>query len=206
MLSCGHEKAQFGAPLCSHLRTCRQPWLEYVKWYKGSGLTTEFICVACAEAREKGLPVEAEYVCEECFEYATREVGDLTKVGGQPEILISSEQFEGTLQKSEFPYELGKVVDIAPVCQGSQSVWLLLTEDGRLYRFDARQGETDAAGAINLPVEVPGSPFRGHTLNRRLHASQNGEFAAVVNDYGRYGQVVDLRSGKVNLTLDGGEY
>jgi hypothetical protein len=28
----------------------------------------------------------------------------------------------------------------------------------------------------------------------------------VVNDYGRYGQVIDLRSGEVTLTLDGGDY
>lgn len=204
MLSCGHEKTAFGVPLCLHLRTCRQPWLQYVKWYTGLRLNTELICVACGEAREKGLPVGTEHVCEECFEYATTEVGDLLKIGGQPQILISSEQFDGTLHKTEIPHELGKVVDIAPISGESQSLWLILVDDGRLFRFDARDAK--AVGACNLPSEVPSEPFRGHALTPHLYASQNGEFAAIVNDYGRYGQVVDLRSGKVTLALDGGKY
>lgn len=36
--------------------------------------------------------------------------------------------------------------------------------------------------------------------------SPRGEFAAVVNDYGRHGQVLDLCSGRVTMTLDGGDY
>jgi hypothetical protein len=83
MLSCGRERTQFAVPLCLHLRTCRQPWFKSVKWYIGSGLNTEYICVPCAEAREKGLSVEAEPVSEQCFEYATTEVGDLVKAGAR---------------------------------------------------------------------------------------------------------------------------
>jgi hypothetical protein len=160
----------------------------------------------CAEARAKGLPVAVEYVCEECFEYATREVGDLTKTGGQPEVLVLPEQFDGALIGSEIPTELGKIIDIAPICQERSSVWLLLNESGRLVRFDATNGKTEVAGVTNLPVEVSGTQFRGHALKQRLYASRNGEFAAVVNDYGRYGQVVDLRTGTITLTMDGGKY
>jgi hypothetical protein len=43
-------------------------------------------------------------------------------------------------------------------------------------------------------------------MKRRLHCSKRGEFAVVVNDYGRYGQVIDLRSGAVTFALDGGDY
>jgi len=43
-------------------------------------------------------------------------------------------------------------------------------------------------------------------LRRRLHVSWRGDFAAVVNDYGRHGQVLDLRSGRVTMMLDGGDY
>jgi hypothetical protein len=145
-------------------------------------------------------------VCEACFEYATREVGDLTKTGGQPEIRLSSEEFHAALNKTGIPNELGKIVDIAPICQDQRSVWLLLVENGRLFRFDAHNSKAEAAGATNLPAEVPGKPFREHTLRRRLYASQNGEFAAVINDYGRHGQVIDLRSGQITLTMDGGQY
>jgi hypothetical protein len=206
MLSCGHEKTPFGVPLCSHIRTCREPWLSYVKWYVGSGLNTEFICVPCAEAREKGLPIQAESVCEECFEYATTEICDFSRTGGQPEIRIVSTIFDGTLSKTAIPSEFGRVVDIAPINQESQSIWLMLAEDGRLSRFDAHSGKAELVGAIEIPAESAEDPFRGHTLRPHLHVSKDGQFAAVVNDYGRYGRVINLQSGKVTLMLDGDEY
>ncbi|MEZ4446946.1 MAG: hypothetical protein R3B72_48145 [Polyangiaceae bacterium] len=36
--------------------------------------------------------------------------------------------------------------------------------------------------------------------------SRDGRSAAVVNDYGRQGQVIDLRHGRVTMQLDGGDY
>jgi hypothetical protein len=57
--------------MCWHLRACRDSWINYVKWYIGSGLDAELWCVPCAEEREKGLPTEAEYVCEEWNRAAT---------------------------------------------------------------------------------------------------------------------------------------
>lgn len=206
MLSCGHEKTQFGVPLCSHLQACREPWLNYVKWYTGSGLTTEFICVSCAEAREKGLTVAAGPVCQECFEYATTEVGDLVRTGGHPEIRVLSTRFDGTLNQTAIPRQFGKVIALAPVDQEHRSIWMMLADDGRLFRLDAHSGETDLAGSTKTPSEAARSPFRGHTLKPRLYVSRDGHFVALVNDYGRYGQVIDLQSGKVTLTLDGGDY
>lgn len=198
----------FGVPLCLHLRTCRQPWLKYVKWYTGSGLDTEFICVPCAEAREKGLSVEAEPVCEECFEYATTEVGDLVKTGGKAEIRIRSAELNPTLKRTGIPRELGRIADIAPIPKESSNIWLMLAENGGLFRLDVSNGEwAKLESASKLPeVEVDRPAFLGHTLRRHLYTSPRGEFAAVVNDYGRYGQVIDLATGKITLTLDGGNY
>ncbi len=206
MISCGHEKTPFGIPLCVHLRTCREPWLSYVKWYVGSGLDVEFICVQCAEAREKGLTVKAEVVCQECFEYATTEVGDLVRTGGQPETRIHPAPFNSALSEAVIPSECGKIVDIAPVNQESRSTWLMLAQDGTLFRFDAQDRRAEVVGSVQIPFEAASAPFAGHTRKLHLYASQGGEFAAVVNDYGRYGQVIDLQSGKVTLMLDGGAY
>ena len=108
--------------------------------------------------------------------------------------------------KTEIPNNGKAIVDIAPVNQESQSNWLMLAEDGGLLRFDAHSGRSELVGRIELPSESARDPFAGHALTRRLHASHNGEFAAVVNDYGLYGQVIDLRSGKITLNLDGGDY
>lgn len=206
MLSCGHDRTPFGAPLCSHVRACREPWLSYVKWYTGSGLEVELICVPCAEARETGVSVEAGSVCEECFDYALTEVCDFKRTGGKPEIRIRSAPFNTAVKKAAIPKECGRIVDIAPVDQENRSTWLLLADNGDIFRLDASIGTWEKLGAVVLPSEPELDPFRGHTLTSRLYLSRGGEFAAVVNDYGCYGQVLDLRSGKVTMTLNGGDY
>lgn len=192
--------------MCTHLRICREPWINCVKWYIGSGLDTELLCVPCAERREQGLAVEVANVCEECFDYATTEVCELVKTGGKPEIQIRSEPFNTTLKETSLPKELGTILDIAPVNYSPDSIWLLLAEDGKIFRFDAETGDVAQVARSNMPSERNHKPWPGHTLKPRLHASSSGEFIAVVNDYGRYGQIIDVRSGEVTLSLDGGDY
>jgi hypothetical protein len=139
-VSCGHLKTLFGAPLCVHLRSCRQPWLNYVKWFIGSGLDAEFICVSCAEERAKGLSTETAFVCEECFQYATTEIGDLIRAGGRPEIRIVSEPFNPAICETPIPSNCKKILDIAPIKHESRSTYLLLAENGGLWRLDAQKG------------------------------------------------------------------
>src|SRR5687768_18605352 len=134
MLACGHEKAAFGWPMCAHLRACRKPWIYYVKWYVGSQLDVELLCSACAEERKAGRQVPAELVCQECYEYATTEVGDVVGARGTPQICHRAEPFDLTLRTAALPKEVGAVVDIAPVDRSGRSIWLLLAADGRLIR------------------------------------------------------------------------
>jgi hypothetical protein len=205
MIACGHEKTPFGEPLCAHIRDGRTRWIKAVKWFIGDDLKTEIICVPCADDRENGLPVEAEPVCEECYEYLTSLMGDLVGCRGKPRILTRPEDFNSTLTNSAIPKQIGAVVDIAPIDQERRSVWLMLAEGGAIIRWDADTGDWLHLGAVDVPAEPDRQSGMG-SPRRRLHASGNGNFVAVVNDYGHYGQVVDLSSGKVTLTLDGGKY
>jgi hypothetical protein len=97
-------------------------------------------------------------------------------------------------------------VDIAPVIHGHVSAWLILAEDGVIARLDADTGAWSRLASTTVPAEPGREPWMGHVPRRRLHASPDGNFAAVVNDYGRHGQIIDLRSGAVTATLDGGDY
>jgi hypothetical protein len=54
MLACDHERNPFGSQMCIHLRTCRDPWIDCVKWYTGSGCNAELLCVPCVQKREPG--------------------------------------------------------------------------------------------------------------------------------------------------------
>lgn len=206
LLACGHERTPFGAPLCTHLWSCREPCISYVKWHHGTGLDAQLLCVPCAEDREKGLAVEAEFVCEECFEFAITEVGDLIGFRGSPGILTRPEPFNSALQETALPKGFGTIVDIAPVDQDHRSVWLMLAESGVVIRFDADTGDWACVLSVTIPSEPTHNPRMRHVLRRRLHASNDGKFAAIVNDYGRYGQLVDVGSGKLILALDGGDY
>jgi hypothetical protein len=206
MLACTHDREPFGSAVCVHLRTCRQPWLRYLRWYTGSGLDCELLCAACVAEREQGQTVTAERVCESCFEFATEEVGDLDGIRGKAGIRTRDAPFNPVVRQVALPPALGTIIDIAPV-EGTtgRSEWLLLAEDGTLARFDADTETWSRVGSTSLPAEPERRGGSAH-VKRSLHASTDGRFAAVVNDHGRHGQVVDATSGETTLNLDCGDY
>lgn len=104
------------------------------------------------------------------------------------------------------PPRLGAVTDLAPVHDGDGSIWLALSEDGTISRWDVAADRQETVGATTLAAEDDREPWNSRTPRRRLHASHDGLFAAVVNDYGRLGEVVDLRTGEVTLALDNQGY
>jgi hypothetical protein len=134
MIACGHENTPFGEPLCTHIRNCRTPWIESVKWLIGDDLKMEIVCVPCANDRENGQPVDVEQVCEECYQYLTDEIVDLVGCRGKPGILIRQEIFNDTLKNNALPKQIGTVVDIAPINQERQSVWLMRVLAATQYR------------------------------------------------------------------------
>jgi hypothetical protein len=143
---------------------------------------------------------------KKCFDHATNEVGDLSGVRGKPAIRTRAEPFDVRHRQTPLSVEIGTVLDMAPVEDGERPIWLLLAEGGRLIRLDADSGEWTTLASTTVADEPDRKPWCGHRVTRRLHASRDGRFAAVVNDYGRWGQVIDLRSGEVTLSLDGGDY
>ncbi|WP_322869689.1 hypothetical protein [Streptomyces goshikiensis] len=128
--------------------------------------------------------VTASPVCEECFDAA-----EGAPVGGE-------------VETTDLPSGAGRVIDVAPTRGGL----LLLDEEGRilLWEAGARTCRELARGSVTVP---DGSePWCGREQTRRLHASRDGAFAAVVIDYGRHGEVYDLSSGAVTLTLENDGY
>jgi hypothetical protein len=112
----------------------------------------------------------------------------------------------GPLVETALPEEVGEISDIAPVNLEDRSVWLLLGRDGAIHRLDADSSKWTRLSSP-APIDEPGrQPWKGHTIRPHLHVSGTGEFAAVVNDYGRFGHVIDLRSREVTLRVDGGNY
>lgn len=110
------------------------------------------------------------------------------------------------------PEQLGAVADVAGIVGDDGPGWLLLGEDGRLTRWYPERGaDVETAETI---AAVPPEPDRGDQdqspyqdrVRHRLHVSQCGRFAAVVEDHGNRGVVLDLATGTVTMRLDGGDY
>lgn len=169
-------------------------------------MAIELLCIACVQLHDKGQTVPTEYVCEECFTYATEEVGDVAGVRGQPAVNERLEPIHTRLQRTELPAALGTVVDLAPVLVDEQSRWLVLADDGWISRFDADSGAWQRLVQATVTPEPDHRPWAGHILKPRLHASADGSFAAVVHDYGQYGQVLDLQQRRISIELSGGDY
>ena len=190
--------------MCAHLRDTRAPWLSYKRCYTGIGFEHLLLCVPCSADFEAGASPATFHVCDACLEHATSEVGDLTGVCGKPGILEQPEDLEGALRTSDLASLETALIDIA---RGDASQeWYGLCADGSILVFSSDWTTTRPVARAPLVDEPDHEPFVGHTLRRQLHVSPSGRFAAVVNDYGRYGVVIDLVSGDITLRLDGGDY
>jgi hypothetical protein len=83
---------------------------------------------------------------------------------------------------------------------------MFLTASGHLVRFDAGTGRDETLAGVRIPDDpAETSDDEGAKWRRRprLHLSASGHYAAVVNDYGSRGTVIDLRTGQATMSLDG---
>lgn len=177
--------------------------VSQVRLLTGRALDYDVVCEDCAEdAGSTGL-IE---ICEGCAERIAEDAADGSLSGwrGQPGVGERPEPVDPTVTEWVLPDGAGDVIDLVP---GAPSTWLALTGDGRILALTPAERGVAVVASVALVAEPGHEPFEGHALRHRLHASPGGRFAAVVNDYGRYGAVVDLeRGGAVTLELDGGDY
>ena len=119
------------------------------------------------------------------------------------------------LRTTALPDEISNAVDLAPLDLVSGSTWLILGRDGAIHRLDAESAAHSRVGTTT--VVAAAEPMAGDSERTRirygfpsprlrLHVSGDGRFAGVVNDYGRHGEVIDLESNRVTVTIDGGDY
>lgn len=180
--------------------------MEYIRWLTGAGLEMELLCLRCADTRERGETVAVDAVCEECYEFATSEVGDLRGTKGKPEIRERLEDVDLSLTETPLPRACRPVIDIAAHVGEQRSVWFTLSTNGAIGRLEAESAEWTQSALSRVPPEPGHTPWNNRTLRPHLHVSRDGEFAAVVHDYGHFGQILDLRTGQPSLDLDGGDY
>jgi hypothetical protein len=197
--------------VCRHLLDAAavDDGIDYLWLFTGNGMDHDVCCVECDPQAAPDRRPELLEVCEACVARVV-DVNDLEGWRGEPQVLERPEQVTVTRKVTMLPDGLGPVTDLIPVGGAvsgpARSWWLLLTAHGDLARLDADSGEVVELARHTVPEEPDRTPWAGRLLRRHLHASPDGRFAAVVNDHGRYGQVIDLTTGSVALHLDGGDY
>jgi hypothetical protein len=183
---------------------------EYVRRLTGVGIEFDLCCLDCDRVLSGGSDPGLLVACEGCVDRVASEMGWGVMLGwrGVPGIAERPEPYDAVVAVTELPGGLRHAVDIAALPGAGRSRWLIVTADGKVGTFDADSGRYAERYLDPLIAEdVSGRrPFNGHVLRPRLVVSGNGGFAAVVNDYGRYGVVIDLGSMERTLTLDGGDY
>lgn len=205
-MTCGHVAHRGPSLLCRHLLDTEtvENGVDHLRLLRGHGLDLDLCCEACDPRTSPDGRVALQEACEGCVTRAL-DSGECVGWRGEPSVVERPEPVRVTTRTSPLP-AVGAVVDWTPVRAGASSSWLLLTADGRVARWDADTGAATALATHSVPDEPDHRPWPGAELRRRLHASDDARSAAVVNDHGRLGQVLDLVAGRVAMELDGGVY
>ncbi|WP_197686267.1 hypothetical protein [Actinoplanes derwentensis] len=205
-LACGHAAYAGRSRLCPHLLSPGEDdEIDYIRLLTGRGIEADLCCEPCDLARQQGTPVRLAVACEGCVaSYDDAEAGSCTGWRGEPGIVDRPEPVDPAVVATRLPGFLHTVPAMAPLPTGDQrSVWLLLTDSRWLISFDADNPSSRWPGPSQWLARTRVPRERDNTKVRpRLHTSADGRFAAVVNDFGRYGEVIDLTAGKVTLKLD----
>lgn len=199
---CGHVGPGTPPPLCVHLREHGQDSLSSFRCYTGVGLDYLLLCRECADRFEGERPPTA-LLCSSCLERITSDLGEAIGVRDLPEVLVQHDGSEITPTTRPLADSMASpLIDIAP---GAAQQWFGLCTDGTIVSLGPGWSGATVLAAVPIPADAdPGQP-PPRPLRRRLHVAPSGRFAAVVNDYGRSGVVVDLMSGRVTMALDGGD-
>lgn len=204
-LACGHVALPGLHRMCGHLIGLPENASPgHVRRLTGVGIEFDLSCLDCDRASSGGSDLRLLVACDGCVDRIMSEWADMHGWRGVPGIAERPEPHNAEVEVTDLPDGLRHAVDIAAL-PGSASRWLIVTADGKIGAFDADSGRHIERHVDPLIAEDMSGrrPFNGHVPRPRLLVSENGEFAAVVNDYGRYGVVIDLRSMKRTLTLDG---
>lgn len=177
---------------CLHMK----PNYSNFVWFSGRGTEHFRVCPECA-AKFPHPPaelIEASPALAECFDY----LGACQGVCGSPDfptrvtsLHIVHEDFPALL-----PAEI-RIIDIVPDRSNGEG-WFCLAESGSLFRLDIHRGvATKVCRIVDHGFEIDS--------DTALSYSSQGDYAVICQSFGRFGVLVDLRTGAVTCRLDRGD-
>ena len=175
---------------------------DYARYFSGVGLEYALVCPACREHPD-GIEADLREVSPERFARIDEDgywEWDKNAIIGRPQVLVRPADLSFLHEEVALAGPLpAPIADLRPIPSSDQAEFLVLAEDGELFRVDPGDG------GIRRLMNVLES---GLALEPKLslHVSPDGEMAAVVEARGRYGVVLDLETGRPTMRLDRGDY
>jgi hypothetical protein len=180
-------------PVCEHLfddwRALKEKGtLPFHIRLPSDGSSRELVCAACGAANSPA----RNSLCFECFEGVAltrnRRLEDL----GPPVV-----DRDAGLELNAFPLPFHISLQSVTPLEDSGD-WLAVTSDWRVIRF--RSDSADVEQIVQLPGIIPLDGPVG------ILADKAGSIAAVFEECGSMGAVIELAGGRVTMSLDRGDY
>lgn len=197
MLICGHTGQASDIRLCPHL--VGQEAVDFWRVLRGDGMLYDCCCAACAKTFDESQSMEFVEVCSDCARKIEEQHWDMCGWLGSPTVEEFPVPFDDTLHEVIFVSEMDEASALLPL--DSQRV---LAFHGQQIGVFENTSFSPLATA-QMPDDVDGN-WGNHSLTPRFHLSPSGRYAALVNDFGRYGAVFDLEESRQTMNLDRGEY
>jgi hypothetical protein len=201
--ACDHAGPLGTEPICEHILLHGEESIGCYRWFVGRGMDSEVLCDDCTQQRQLGQPVTMKRVCDVCLDSFLKDVADLKGVRGSPEVsqqLVPIGNGPRTL-----PTANHNILDVDPIA-GSPHRWVGLDSEGAVVIIDTQDFVIRRVAQVTLVPETGHKPYCCHKLSHRIYASRDGDFVAVVNDYGQWGLVTEVATNRITMKLDGGSY
>ncbi len=174
--------------------------MAFHRWYLGTRMDHELLCPICVGNRADGVDVPIKDICNECHDGVIKVWGDEQPHLGEPEVVNRPQAVDARLVATELAVD--SIADIA-IARDIPNTTFVLTAEGQIIRVDHGSNSALSQGSVPLgSAQQPGAAPRP-VRKPKLHVSANGEYAAVVTDFGQSGSVVNLSQQRVTMKLDG---
>jgi hypothetical protein len=158
---------------------------DYVERFTGVGVASELRCEDCATS---GAPVV------EASDEAIARVRDHMRLRfeGSPQVIELASEL--TFAHREIVIDCPDLADLRALGGDDRNRWLGVTADGVLLELDLDRGQVREVARVTMP------PWP------ELHVSSDGRYAAVVQERGVHGFIIELASGRVTMQLAREDY
>ncbi len=200
LLPCGHHAPASQIRLCEHLLGAAQSdatETAHYRFLRGVRMDYDLCCRNCGDHVRGGENIALFEACETCL--AVFSDPDYFHWLGAPGIEERLVVFDQHLETRQFPAALANAKALTPLADGR--VLALIGDEMQIFDEEGAR----VVARVVLPDEREPN-WSNRRLTPRLLVSGNSRLAALINDYGRYGVVVDIEQQRVSMSLDRGDY